>query len=167
MIEEWKDIKGYEGKFQVSNTGLVLNLNYRNSGNKRLVSQNDIDGYKRVRLLNDKFLVHRLVAQEFIPNPDNLPKVLHRDDNRSNNKVNNLMWGTQKDNILDMEVKGRAVHPKGIEQTQAKLTEDDVRVIRKMRQETGEGCRKISKKLGLPVGPVAHVIAGRRWTHVK
>jgi hypothetical protein len=167
MEEVWKDIEGYEGKYQVSNTGLVINLSFRGSGNIRLTPQSNHKGYRRVKLGKNNLLVHRLVAQEFITNPDNLPNVLHIDDNPENNKVTNLKWGTQKDNILDMESKGRGIHPRGVDQKQAKLTEEDIRMIRKLRQETGEGCRKISRKLGLPVGPVSHVISGRRWKHIK
>jgi len=53
------------------------------------------------------FPVHRLVAEAFIPNPENLPCVCHRDDNPLNNHVDNLFWGTQADNIRDMDIKKR------------------------------------------------------------
>lgn len=112
MIQEiWKDIKEYEGLYQVSNTGKVKSLdkyvNGRNS--KRLVKGkllslfDDKDGYKLVNLYNNKkikqFRVHILVAQAFIPNPDNLPFVNHKDMNKQNNNINNLEWCTQSYNV--------------------------------------------------------------------
>ena len=59
----------------------------------------DRDGYKRVSLHGSTCLVHRLIAQAFIPNPDNLPEVDHIDNNRENNAVSNLRWVTHEENM--------------------------------------------------------------------
>lgn len=110
MEEIWKDIEGFEGYYQVSNLGNVKSLNrilkdnggfFIKAGNyKRFEEQT---GYKRVALSkndqNKKFMVHRLVAQAFIPNPENKPFIDHIDGNRANNKVDNLRWSTSKENI--------------------------------------------------------------------
>lgn len=100
----WKDIRGYEGIYQVSSKGEVKSLcrTARVHGNsyrtvpERILKQSTSSGYKSVVLCRDltytKFLVHRLVADAFIPNPKNLPCVNHRDANPSNNDVNNLEW---------------------------------------------------------------------------
>lgn len=105
MNEIWKDIEGFEGYYQVSNLGRVKSLDrwVRNSEkSKRFVPSqimadvSDKDGYRELILhKNGKkktYKVHRIVAQTFIPNPDNLPEVNHRDDNKSNNEVDNLEW---------------------------------------------------------------------------
>ena len=102
-IEEWKDIKDYEGLYQVSNWGKILSLNYRNTGKPVLMNPGtDKDGYLVVYLSKngeDKLCkVHRLVAQTFIPNPDNLPQVNHKDEDKTNNRVENLEWKSPKDN---------------------------------------------------------------------
>lgn len=92
MEEIWKDIKGYEGLYKISNFGNVKSLNIKR--NKKL-SMNRC-GYLFVNLskndVRKNFLVHRLVAAAFIENPENLPCVNHIDEDKTNNCVNNLEW---------------------------------------------------------------------------
>ena len=100
MTEIWKDIKGYEGKYQISSHGRVRSL--KNSKERILKPHKDTSGYKQVDLLKDgkrkTCSVHRLVANHFIPNPNNLPQVNHKDENKLNNNIENLEWCTQKYN---------------------------------------------------------------------
>ena len=112
-MEEWKDIKGYEGLYMVSNEGRVKSVERKvwNSGKqcyktikeRILKPGNNGEGYLIVNLCkegNQKFYtVHRLVAQSFLPNPDNLPQINHVDENKKNNCVDNLEWCTNKYNI--------------------------------------------------------------------
>ena len=118
MNEIWKDIKGYEGKYQVSNLGRVKSLQ-RWSGTKyydreKILSSciNKHNGYAYVYLMkNNKaknVRVHRLVAEAFIDNPNNFPEVNHIDCNRANNNVNNLEWCTRSYNIKYSFEKGNA-----------------------------------------------------------
>lgn len=106
MQEIWKDIPGYEGKYQISNLGNVMSLHFkRSSTNKKLLKpiKNNGYGYLRVTLRKDgKYkapTIHRLVAQAFIPNPENKPQVNHLDCNPENNKVTNLEWVTREENV--------------------------------------------------------------------
>lgn len=112
MKEEiWKNIEGYEGLYQVSNLGRVKSLDKylpdtlgRVSFRKeKIICQLQRGGYLAVQIWkkgkNKKFLVHRLVATAFIPNPDNLPQVNHKDENKANNNVDNLEWCTHQYNM--------------------------------------------------------------------
>lgn len=107
-METWKSIKGYEGLYEVSNLGRVRSLDRMvmmvNKGvlckslrhgrilNPCLVG----DGYCNVNLFKNgkgkHHLVHRLVATAFIPNPENLPEINHKDENKTNNVVSNIEW---------------------------------------------------------------------------
>ena len=111
MNEEWRPIEGYEGLYEVSNLGRVRSLdmyvksrygNYRLHKGKVLSPTKDRYGYLTVTLnCNGKsktIKIHRLVAQAFLPNPDNLPQVNHRDENPSNDNVDNLEWCNAKYN---------------------------------------------------------------------
>lgn len=99
MAEIWKDVDGFDGVYQVSNTGMVKNTHR----DKLLKLETTKLGYKRVTLqhkpLHNHVFVHQLVAKAFIPNPHHLPFINHKDENPSNNNVDNLEWCTQQYNI--------------------------------------------------------------------
>lgn len=126
MQEEiWKDVVGYEGLYQVSNIGNVKSLKYKHSSKiRKLAFHYTRQGYIRVHLTKNKIdkylLVHRLVAEAFISNPENLPIINHIDGNKSNNIVTNLEWCTHKHNyqhalkmgLLDSRLKKKNFHLK-------------------------------------------------------
>lgn len=97
-MEEWKNIIGYEGLYEVSNKGNVRNVRR----NTLLKLSKNYYGYIRVALskngIKTWLRVHRLVAQAFLPNPDNLPQINHKDEDKLNNCVENLEWCTAKYN---------------------------------------------------------------------
>lgn len=110
-MEEWKSIPGYEGLYEVSSYGRVksLEISYIKRNGIRdhkpeiiLTPKNNGTGYFTVCLYKNKthkyYLIHRLVALTFLPNPDNLPIINHKDEDKSNNCVENLEWCSHRYN---------------------------------------------------------------------
>ena len=122
MKEIWKDIKGYEGYYEISSIGRVKRLQtiidapymkdsgYRTIKEKILKPQNT-GNYKSVALSKEGIVktiaVHRLVAIQYIPNSNNYPLVMHLDNNPSNNSIDNLQWGNNSMNIKQAVRDGR------------------------------------------------------------
>lgn len=100
MHEEWRDIEGYEGMYQISNAGRVKSFKYKSP--RIMKPHYDKRGYGRLILRKDgrdvPNLVHRLVARAFISNPYDLPEVNHKDENPRNNLSTNLEWCDKKYN---------------------------------------------------------------------
>ena len=133
-IEIWKDIKGYEGLYQVSNLGNIKSLTRLKNNHSTLQVINE--KLKNTRLSNGGYLiadlyknntsktlkVHRLVAETFIPNVDNKPTVNHKDGNKLNNVVENLEWATFKEqnkhfyehNLKSKESINKSIHSMNI-----------------------------------------------------
>lgn len=103
MEEIWKDIDGYEGKYQVSSLGRIKSASWHNGATERLLKLRlDRRGYPTCFLYKDgqrkQLSVHRVVANTFIPNPHNKPQVNHINGEKSDNRVKNLEWCTNREN---------------------------------------------------------------------
>lgn len=138
MEEIWKDINGFEGLYQISNLGRVKSLE-RYSIQKHLIEEKILNishsqaGYVDVSLYKDGKRIHkkphRLVAEAFIPNPNNLPEVDHIDTNKDNNRIDNLRWCTHSENHLNpltVELKrkinlGKKLKPEVVERMKKKI----------------------------------------------
>lgn len=121
MKEIWKDIRDYEGLYQVSNTGKIKSLNYRHTGREKIMKHSvNNKGYLFVKLWKNRkfksFRVHRLVAEAFIPNPNNLPFINHKSEIKTQNNVENLEWcdakynnnfGTRKERVGEKTTNGK------------------------------------------------------------
>jgi DNA-binding CsgD family transcriptional regulator len=122
--------------------------------------------YLRVSLSKDSVQrshrIHRLVAQAFIPNPLNLPEVNHRDGNPANNRVNNLEWATHKGNIGHAVRTGLRHQVKGIQHGMARLTEEDVLLI---RAASGPH-QDIATRWGISRKYVGQIKSKKSWSHL-
>ena len=134
-MEIWKDIKGYEGRYQVSTQGRV----YSYLSDKIIKQQLNCHGYYSVILYNKygkakRESVHRLVALTFIDNPNSFPVVNHKDENRTNNNVNNLEWCTHKYNSNYGTAQKRHSINRGTKIFQYDLNMDLVGIYNSIRQ---------------------------------
>jgi hypothetical protein len=160
----YKAVVGYEGLYCVSESGVVKSPN----GTKRPAVTNK--GYLVVELYKDnvrkKALVHRLVAQAFIPNPKGYPNVCHKDDDPKNNSVGNLFWGTQRMNIQDMCSKGRNRNKafKGEDNGSAKLRDSDIPAIKQLLLD--KSCAEVSRMYGVDRTTISYIKRGITWVHL-
>lgn len=108
MIEIWKPINNFEDYYEISNFGNIRKIGGKNQFGKFKIFKNikpymNEKGYLKVGLSKNNrrkiYKLHRLVAEHFLPNPNNYPEINHIDFNKQNNRVDNLEWCTHKENI--------------------------------------------------------------------
>lgn len=176
MSEQWKPIKGYEGFYEISNFGRVKSIkrvvtsktkNGKPSTKmlkERILSlQKSTNGYVQVGLSKEKevriYRVHRLVADAFIANPDNLPEVNHIDEDRTNNNADNLEWCTHEynNNYGNKPAKGE-------KNGMARLNKTQIQEIRR-RRASGESLKSIAADYGISLNHVCNISQGKRWAH--
>ena len=160
-----KDVCGYEGLYKVDENGNVFSV--RN--NKLLKRMMFPSGYEYVHLCNGKgktklFRVHRLVAETFIPNPNNLPEVNHKDGDKLNNNVKNLEWCTNVENMRHSVETGLR-NIKGENNPSAKLTVKDVINIRKeyIPKSKEFGTVALARKYGVTNVMIGKIIRNECW----
>ncbi len=166
IMEIWKDVKGYEGHYQVSNLGR-LKRTYESGRVNILSGKHDKDGYVEVILSmkgRKKYCrLHRLVAEAFIPNPEGKTQVNHKDKNTQNNFVNpddiygettNLEWVTPSENVVHSFRGGRYVYTRPVVQ----FTKDMEHVT------TWDAVKSAANALGLSHSNISACCAGRLKT---
>lgn len=173
MREVWKFIEGYEGLYEVSNYGKILSLARKDSRganvSQRIMKQNkNKKGYLSVGLCKDRFQipcrVNRLVAEAFIPNPENKPEVNHKDGVKDNNRVENLEWVTHQENI-DHAVKNHLI-PRGEDSHKTNLTDRDVSRIRDYLKDGSYSIKQIAAIFNTTQKAVSLISLGKSWKHL-
>lgn len=179
--EIWKDIKDYEGLYQVSNLGRVKRLarsfimknGMRRTYKEKILSNKglDKDGYVLRILSKDNkpktFKMHRLVAQAFIPNQEELPEVNHKNGIKNDNRVENLEWiSTSQNQKHSIKVLGNKVL-KGEEVGNSKLTEELVLELRYLKATTNVTYTELQNIYGINRSTIHLAVTGRNWKHLK
>lgn len=183
--EVWKPVVGFESLYEVSNTGKVRSVTrtYTNSrkqvrtifgkelkaDNKR-TKRDTTNQYKRVTLCRNGRLihksVHRLVAEAFIENNRvDRDQINHKDGDKTNNSVENLEWCTNKENI-DHSVRMNLINPnppKGENAVFAKLTDNQVCMMRQLYSEQNYDISKLAKDYGVTICTANNAIFGRSY----
>ena len=185
MTEEiWKPVVGHEGLYEVSNLGRVRALErmrrgvsshsgkefFRRIPGKVLSPAPHSAGYLGLSLTKAggkpvSHLIHRLVAEAFLPNPKELRCVNHIDANKKNNHVTNLEWCTFTENYRHAAALGLFPDVRGSRKGSAKLQEDEVFVIKKMIQ-LGFSNKELAAIFKVSTAPISYIRNNQAWTHV-
>lgn len=165
--EQWRDVLGYEGLYEVSNLGRIKSNNYRHTKKSGIRCQGNAScGYLNIGFnKNNKYktyLTHRLVATAFIPNPKNKPQVNHKKGNKKNNVETNLEWNTCAENSIHSYEVGLSNGRKGIKHHSVKLTEKQVIEIK----ESNANQIFLAKKYSICQQHVSKIKAGKLWNHI-
>lgn len=157
--------------YYVSMNGNIYSGNFNKTGLfKELKHDVGKKGYHRVTFHINKrrvrFLVHRLVAEVFIPNPNNLPIINHLDSNRGNNNVRNLEWSNQSKNIFHGIAKGNITPTQGEKHGCHLLTEKQVLKIRDMWIPRKVSQEKIALLFGVKRGAIKDIVERKTWRHI-
>lgn len=172
VTEAWEGIGGFEGLYKVSSFGRILSLPRFGTKNEAKILKLHVSkryGYANVCLCknNHKVLrrVNRLVAIAFIPNPNNLPEVNHKDGNKLNNNVSNLEWCTNSYNKIHAYKIG-LMSAVGERNGQSKLNEAQVRDIRALLAVNANQ-RLLAKRFGISQQTVSEIKMRKIWSHLE
>ncbi|HCJ8610313.1 TPA: HNH endonuclease [Escherichia coli] len=168
MKEEWRDVVGYEGVYMVSNMGNIRSMKrYGRTETRDRPSMMSHDGYKQIGLSKagktKMEKVHLLVLKAFVgPRPSEIHVARHLNNNRADARLDNLAWGTKKENEED---KAKAGSCKGERNAASKLQESDIPKIRQLLKD-GISCARIGKIYGVSDQLIWRIKTGKLWTHV-
>lgn len=170
--EIWKWVKGYEGLYQISNYGRAKTFPRKGTGNKiKILKPRLKEGYLQFSFSKDDqqklFAVHRLVAEAFIPNPENKVQVNHKFGNKFDNYYENLEWITSLEN--QKHAYNTGLRKKKPYRPQSKLTEEQVKWIREnyIPYDEKYGAAALARKFNMNVNTMRKVIHRKRYKNVE
>lgn len=145
--------------YKITKEGKVISLKHKTQ--IELKGEIDKDGYRRVLIYVDgkrkKFFVHRLVAEQYIPNPENKPQVNHKDGDKLNNHYSNLEWVTNKENIVHAEKLGLRSH-------ENVLRIEQVKEIKKLFGT--KSMKELAEMYNVSLSCIKHIHAGHTWKNI-
>lgn len=149
--------------YEVSDDGRVRNISTRREI-KQFVGK---DGYMRTQIAGKTRLVHRVIADAYIPKEPGRDFVNHRDGNKQNNSISNLEWCTKSENELHAYASGLRDRPKGIKNGRCKLSLEQIDFIRAnyVPRDKQYGAKPLSEKFGVSHQTISAVISGQNWRH--
>ena len=176
MKEVWKDVKGFEGYYIVSNFGRVKTVERLDTNNhvvKERIKSTSLtkDGYVKIRLVaNGKDVttrVHRLVAEAFIPNPYNKKTVNHIDGDKTNNCVDNLEWADRSEQLYHAYNSGLRKSKQGSDNTNSKLSKEEVEEIRHtfIKSDREFGASALGRKYGVTHRVILNIVNNLSYKH--
>lgn len=160
--EVWKDVKNYNGDYQVSNLGNVRSFVKYKVGGRILKKTIGSHGYYTSSLRCKNILIHRLVAESFVDNKLNLPCVNHKNGIKTDNRLSNLEWCTYSDN--NKHAFDTGLKKKGKSLYNSKLTKEKVIEIRKLKGVLTQ--TEIAKKFNVSVSLISAVMNNKKWAYV-
>jgi len=170
-IEEWRDIPGYEGLYKISSIGRLKSVDRVSSIGKqvkgiiRKLAYNK-KGYLMTSLCKNGVsttkTIHRMVAKAFIPNPNNLPQINHKNGIKTDNGVDNLEWCTNLENMQHAFSTGLKEGLTGENNGRAILSQEEVDYI-KTKYNNGEKAKEIAKELNLKLSMVRYILNDGGW----
>lgn len=177
--EEWRDVVGYESSYEVSSYGKIKSIERRcasKNGKTRKVPERimkpkiDRYGYSAIHLSKNgerrDFTIHRLVALAFIPNPENLPQVNHKDGDKLDNRVDSLEWCSAQYNVQHSFDNGLQKVPCGTDRPFFKMSDEKVREVRKRYATEGISLVKLAKDYDICPQTLHSIILLKTWKHV-
>lgn len=169
MNEVWKDIKGYEGLYQISNLARVKSFKFYKGTNERILKNfKTSNGYLAVKLCKNKtkkdMTIHRLVAKHFILNPEFKITVNHINGKKEDNSINNLEWSTYKENNEHARKTGLN-NDVGSNSHKAKISENEVIIIRNS-YKLGYTQNEICRWFGVSRALISLIVNNKRWKHI-
>lgn len=175
--EIWKDILGFEGLYQISNLGRVKTLKrevIRRNGRKTTINEiirkpkNHKHNYYMINLIYFKkhkvFMIHRLVAIAFIPNTENKPFVNHKNGIKTDNRVDNLEWCTNGENIKHAHKIGLIIPSRGEQHRRSRFTNEQILEIRELINKITE--KEIAEIYKCNPNIINKIIHRKTWKHI-
>lgn len=157
-MEEWKDIEGYNGKYRISSYGNIVNMDFFNKGIAVQLKPTELPTGVIINLNRRAKPLHRLVAEAFVPNPNGLPEVRHKDGNKLNNHADNLEWVEHH-----MKAVGKIPH----RNKAVKAITEDGKVERYISITEASSVLGVSKQaIQQALAGTTHTCRGRTWYYI-